>query len=279
MSPPTTPSLQLLSLNVNGLRGKQKRAALFATLQSGPWQVVALQETHHANRQRLRNGVGRGRAQPPPGMAPPFGLPARQQVEVWPLLFKPNPLLSGPILAAIDPNGRFVAIKCDLSGNQITIASVYAPAERQERTPFFQGSLLPALPAGTPLALGGDWNCVANDQDSLGVSQAPVRLAFSMACCLCSKLWGCRMHSGTCIPQQGSSLTQPPQARHQPESTDGLSLTACFRMSTQLQFQTSSPLTIMGSLYQSLLLLHPHVAQAFGQCHPASSHTLPSRSS
>ena len=49
MSPPTTPSLQLLSLNVNGLRGKQKRAALFATLQSGPWQVVALQETHHAN--------------------------------------------------------------------------------------------------------------------------------------------------------------------------------------------------------------------------------------
>ena len=49
MSPPNTPSLQLLSLNVNGLRGKQKRAALFATLQSGPWQVVALQETHHAN--------------------------------------------------------------------------------------------------------------------------------------------------------------------------------------------------------------------------------------
>ena len=45
MSPPNTPSLQLLSLNVNGLRGKQKRAALFATLQSGPWQVIALQET------------------------------------------------------------------------------------------------------------------------------------------------------------------------------------------------------------------------------------------
>ncbi|KAL3158999.1 hypothetical protein ABBQ32_011001 [Trebouxia sp. C0010 RCD-2024] len=31
MSPPKPPSLQLLSLNVNGLRGKQKRAALFAT--------------------------------------------------------------------------------------------------------------------------------------------------------------------------------------------------------------------------------------------------------
>ena len=40
-------------------------------------------------------------------------------------------------------------------GSQITIASVYAPVERQERTPFFHSSILPALPAGTPLALGG----------------------------------------------------------------------------------------------------------------------------
>ena len=47
--PPRTPSLQLFSLNVNGLRGRQKRAALFAALQAGPWHVVALQETHHAS--------------------------------------------------------------------------------------------------------------------------------------------------------------------------------------------------------------------------------------
>ena len=84
------------------------------------------------------------------------------------LLFKPSPLLSTATSAAVDPNGRFVAVKCDLNGNQITIASVYAPVERQERTPFFHGSLLPALPAGTPLALGGDWNCVASDQDLIG---------------------------------------------------------------------------------------------------------------
>ncbi|KAL3147147.1 hypothetical protein ABBQ32_002656 [Trebouxia sp. C0010 RCD-2024] len=64
-------------------------------------------------------------------MDPPFGLPAHQPVE-------------------------------------ISLASVYAPVERQERISFFQGSLLSALPAGTPLALGGDWNCVANDQDLIG---------------------------------------------------------------------------------------------------------------
>ena len=99
MSPPNTPSLQLLSLNVNGLRGKQKRAALFATLQSGPWQVIALQETRvHTTltKQRLHNGVGRGQAKPPPGMAPPFGLQARQQVEVWPCCSSPAHCFQGP---------------------------------------------------------------------------------------------------------------------------------------------------------------------------------------
>ena len=62
MSPPRTPSLQLFSLNVNGLRGRQKRAALFAALQAGPWHVVALPETHHASQaeaeQWCREGAG-----------------------------------------------------------------------------------------------------------------------------------------------------------------------------------------------------------------------------
>ncbi len=48
------------------------------------------------------------------------------------------------------------------------MASVYAPVERQERAPFFQQSLLPAMPMGTPLLLGGDWNCVAQDLDLVG---------------------------------------------------------------------------------------------------------------
>ena len=46
--PAPTPPLQLLSLNVNELRERQKWAAFFAVLQAGPWHVIALQETHHA---------------------------------------------------------------------------------------------------------------------------------------------------------------------------------------------------------------------------------------
>ena len=57
--------------------------------------------------------------------------------------------------AAADPNGRFMAAQGNLCGCQVALASVYAPIERQERAPFFQHSLILALPAGTPLALGG----------------------------------------------------------------------------------------------------------------------------
>ena len=40
--------------------------------------------------------------------------------------------------------------------------------ERQERAPFFQHCLLPAMPVGIPLLLGGDWNCMAEDLDLVG---------------------------------------------------------------------------------------------------------------
>ena len=123
--------------------------------------------------------------------------------------------------------------------------------------------LVPPLPWG---GTGTVWPVI---RTSLGVSQEPARLAFSMACCPCSRHWDCRMRSATCTPKQGNSRTQPPQALHQPGLTDGLSPTACFQISAQLQSQTLGPLTIMGSLCQSLQLLHPHVAQAYGQCHPA----------
>jgi len=79
------PSLQLLSLNVNGLRERQKRAALFAALQAGPWHVFALQETNHATQaeaaQWCREG---GQALPPHETAHHFGLLAHQPAAAWP---------------------------------------------------------------------------------------------------------------------------------------------------------------------------------------------------
>ena len=168
MSPPRTPSLQLLSLNVNGLRGRQKRAALFAALQAGPWHVVALQETHHASQAEAAQWCREAAGPTAPWDGPSFWASGTSASRGVALLFKASPLLSSITPAAVDPDGRFVAAQGNLCGCQITLASVYAPVERQERAPFFQHSLMPALPAGTPLALGGGWNCVAGDQDLVG---------------------------------------------------------------------------------------------------------------
>ena len=171
-------------------------------------------------RQRLHNGVERGQALPPHGMAHHFGLLAHQPAAAWPffsffffflgyrgivhppsddegnertwfepeqrprkrvpkrsvhgkqspqgaLLFKACPLLSGVSAYAADPCGRFVAAQGGLSGGHVTTASVYAPIERQERAPFFQQNLLPTMPIDTPLLLGVDWNCVAENMRSI----------------------------------------------------------------------------------------------------------------
>ena len=52
-----TPRLKCLSLNVNGLRREEKRIALFDTLLRSngmlAYDVIMLQETHHANADEL----------------------------------------------------------------------------------------------------------------------------------------------------------------------------------------------------------------------------------
>ena len=40
--------------------------------------------------------------------------------------------------------------------------------KKEKRAPFFLQCLMPALPAGIPLILGGDLNCVAGDRDLVG---------------------------------------------------------------------------------------------------------------
>ena len=78
--------------------------------------------------------------------------------------------------------------------------------------------------------------------------------------------WACRMPSGACNRKQGNSRIQLPTMHPQPELTDGLSATACFQMSAQLQSQISSCQTIMGWQSRCHLPMHPPAAQGFGQC-------------
>jgi len=135
MSHPGPPSLQLLSLNVNGLRERQKRAALFAVLQAGPWHVIALQETHHATQAEAAHWCREGAGPTAPWDGPSFWAAGTSASRGVALLFKACPLLSGVSAYAADPCGRYVAAQGSLSGGHVTMASVYAPVERQERVP------------------------------------------------------------------------------------------------------------------------------------------------
>ncbi len=63
LNEPTQTSVSTASVSqCQWARERQKRAALFAVLQAGPWHVIALQETHHATQaesaQWCREGAG-----------------------------------------------------------------------------------------------------------------------------------------------------------------------------------------------------------------------------
>ena len=116
MSHPGPPSLQLLSLNVNGLRERQKRAALFAVLQAGPWHVIALQETHHATQAEATHWCREGAGPTAHGMAHHFGLLAHQPAAAWPCCSRhvrfcqgSQPMLQTPVADMLPLKAALVA--------------------------------------------------------------------------------------------------------------------------------------------------------------------------
>ena len=162
------------------------------------------------------------------------------------MLFKAPPLLPGIRSAATGPNGRFVAVQGNLCGCQITLASVYAPVERQERAPFFQHRLMPVLPAGNTLALGGGTGTAwLGIRTWLGYSQAPASQDFHSGLLPLQQALGPldsfrHLHP----PRQVSLPTQPPQAHPQLELIGRLSVTAWSQLSAQRQSRSFSQLTI-----------------------------------
>ena len=184
----------------------------------GPWHVVAVQVTHHAGQAEATEWCKERAGPTAPWDGPSFWASGTSASRGVALLFKASPQVSLVSLSVlcrrrmdISPvtqkrkkkrplpscqayirllhNGRFIAAQGNLCGCQIMLASVYAPVERQERAPFFQHSLMPALPAGTPLALGtGAWLL---NRTWFGDSQAAANQISTLACCPCNRQWGC----------------------------------------------------------------------------------------
>ena len=155
------PRLRFLSLNVNGLRDAGKRRAIFGLLRSGCWDVVALQETHHIDSDEGKawaaSGVGSLLAWPGVSFWS-HGTSASRGVA---LLFKDGCIAEEICLRMQGPDGRVLVADFSIQGEQFSVVSVYAPADSgANRCLFFNTTLLPVLPEGRHLLVGGDFNCV-----------------------------------------------------------------------------------------------------------------------
>jgi exonuclease III len=161
------PSLRFLTHNVNGMRGKDRRRTLFATLMDDGYDVIALQETHEAANTPVRTESGNtavgaagdgtlalvfsegqqwakegaGPTRPWPGTT--FWTPGVEGSRGVALLFsaKASEDLE-PALLTADPHGQYISASCTFHGQAFTVTAVYAPCVAAERTAFFSQSLL-----------------------------------------------------------------------------------------------------------------------------------------
>ncbi len=162
------PSLRLLSLNVNGIRASDKRRTLFSLLHRDTWDVVLLQETHHASREEGEEWAQEG----PHGLRPNWTGPT-----FWShgsstscgvaILIRPQAQVSDITARHVSTDGRTLMVDFTFTGTAFTAVSVYAPCVGAARAPYFTASLLPHLPEDRQLLVGGDFNCIAEQLDLL----------------------------------------------------------------------------------------------------------------
>ena len=160
--------LTCLSLNVNGMRARDKRQALFHLLckSSGglAHDVVMLQETHHVDDVELASWMREGVAQGIPVDAHAYASAGSTLSAGVVLLFASHlPVADVQVRAA--SQGRLLLVTCTILDHPYCFVNVYAPHTPSERTVFFSTHLQPALSLldshQSPSHLwGGDWNCI-----------------------------------------------------------------------------------------------------------------------
>jgi len=171
MSSPRRPTLRLLTLNVNGLRHAGKRATLFRMLIEGGWDVVVLQETHHAS-----SAEGIGWARDGGGATHTW-----EGLSEWhhrtshsggvAVLFRAGLAVAQVRRAGADAAGRILRVDFTFESELFSVVSVYAPVQGStspSQAHFFLQDLAPLLPSDRKVLLGGDFNCVAGPEDVVG---------------------------------------------------------------------------------------------------------------
>jgi exonuclease III len=165
MSSPTRPSLSLLTLNVNGLGSAGKRRTLFHMLLDGPWDVIVLQETHHADSEQGIRWAGEGAGQGRPWAGDSYWAHGTSASRGVAILTRARAVLTDAIVQADASSGRILRLDFTWEALPLSVVCVYAPSSSEERVSFYALHLLPALPVDRHILLGGDFNCVAGDLD------------------------------------------------------------------------------------------------------------------
>nr|BAA25763.1 reverse transcriptase [Chlorella vulgaris] len=161
-----SPSLRLLSLNVNGLRDRDKRRCLFNLLERDRWDIILLQETHHSSTEEGTAWAQEG----PAGVrcnwsGPAFWCHFTSQSRGVAVLLRPTASTAAITVRHCSTTGRTLLVDFTYCGQPYTVASVYAPAAAADRQQYYTQELLPSLPAARCLLVGGDFNCIAGQQD------------------------------------------------------------------------------------------------------------------
>ncbi|CAL8467227.1 g6763 [Coccomyxa elongata] len=168
MTCPRQPTLRLLSLNVNGLQDKDKRRWLFNLLERDKWDVILLQETHHRSPEEGAAWAQEG----PNGLrcnwsGPAFWCHYTSQSRGVAILFRATATTSNLTLRHSSATGRTLSVDFTFSGLPYTAVCVYAPSVATDRPHYCTQELLPSLPPDRHLLGGGDFNCIAGQQDML----------------------------------------------------------------------------------------------------------------
>lgn len=149
--------LNIVSLNVRGLRDRVKCMNVISWVTTLPIDVVMLQETYLGSDDFIvfRSGWE----------GSVFFSPAPSSHSCGVLLaFSPKVKASFSQVRH-DSEGRCVSVLCTfLNSTAVRFCNVYSPCNPKDRTAFFQNLFLYTR-GNSPLVLGGDFNCVMSDDD------------------------------------------------------------------------------------------------------------------
>lgn len=158
--------LRLLTLNVNGMGGLGKAAALLRYMSancSNP-DIVCLQEVKIADAERLTAILQAGRGAGVPFQGRHYYNPGTDHSCGVAVLVRHNPafckLPDAP--SAVDSEGRVLRVDFECMQHAVSVMCIYAP--NTGRGAFFDS--LPAyIPPDRMVLMGGDFNCICNMQD------------------------------------------------------------------------------------------------------------------